>query len=46
MWQIHGVNLPDHVLRKFYFENACRLIPGVKARVMKYRQTDSTEVQP
>jgi predicted TIM-barrel fold metal-dependent hydrolase len=46
MWQIHGVNLPDHVLRKFYFENACRLIPGVKARVMKYRQTDYTEVQP
>ena len=29
----------------FYFQNACRLIPGVKARLMKYRQMESAEVQ-
>jgi predicted TIM-barrel fold metal-dependent hydrolase len=37
MWQIHGVELPDHVLRKLYFENAARLIPGVAERVGTYR---------
>jgi predicted TIM-barrel fold metal-dependent hydrolase len=28
-WRIYGVFLPDDVLRKIYFENACRLIPGL-----------------
>jgi predicted TIM-barrel fold metal-dependent hydrolase len=37
MWQIHGVELPDHVLRKLYYENAARLIPGVAERVGTYR---------
>lgn len=46
MWQIHGLNLPDAVLKQLYFENACRLIPGVKTRLMKYRQIESEEVKP
>lgn len=33
MWQIYGVNLPDEVLRKLYFENASKLIPGVRERL-------------
>lgn len=35
MWQIFGVDLPDEVLRKLYFENASRLIPGIKERLSK-----------
>ena len=46
MWQIYGVNLPEAVLQKLYFENACRLIPGVKDRLQKYRQTEFGEVKP
>jgi predicted TIM-barrel fold metal-dependent hydrolase len=29
-WRVHGLGLPDEVLRKIYFENALRLIPGVR----------------
>ncbi|MGI9472921.1 MAG: amidohydrolase family protein [Rubripirellula sp.] len=36
-WQIHGVHLPRQVLRKLYFENASRLIPGVEERLEKYQ---------
>lgn len=32
-WQIYGVDLPDEVLKKIYFENAAKLIPGVKERL-------------
>ena len=31
-WRIYGVNLPDDVLRKVYFENALRIIPGAKEK--------------
>ena len=36
-WNIHGIGLPDEVLRKVYYENAARIIPGVKERVEKWR---------
>lgn len=36
MWTINGVDLPDDVLRKLYFENAARLIPGVSERVKAF----------
>jgi len=29
LWNIYGLGLPDTVLRKIYYENANRLIPGV-----------------
>jgi len=35
-WQIYGVGLPDEVLRKVYFENACKLISGVRERHQTY----------
>jgi predicted TIM-barrel fold metal-dependent hydrolase len=35
-WRIYGVGLPDDVLRMVYFENAERLIPGVKERYEAY----------
>ena len=33
LWNIHGVGLPDEVLKKIYHENAARLIPGVSERL-------------
>ncbi|MGA7307151.1 MAG: amidohydrolase family protein [Rhodothermales bacterium] len=28
-WRIYGLDLPDEVLRKLYYENALRIIPGL-----------------
>jgi predicted TIM-barrel fold metal-dependent hydrolase len=28
-WKVHGLHLPDAILRKLYYENACRVIPGL-----------------
>ena len=36
LWRIHGLGLPDDVLKKIYSENAAKLIPGVKERVEKF----------
>lgn len=33
IWNIYGLDLPDEVLRKVYFENAERVIPGVADRL-------------
>lgn len=41
LWRIYGLGLPDDVLKKVYYENAARLIPGVKERVEKYRAKKS-----
>jgi len=35
-WRIYGVGLPDEVLKKIYFENAERVIPGVKEKYEAY----------
>jgi hypothetical protein len=29
-WRVHGLGLPEEVLRKIYYANALRLIPGLK----------------
>jgi predicted TIM-barrel fold metal-dependent hydrolase len=29
LWRVHGAFLPDEVLKKIYYENAVRLIPGL-----------------
>lgn len=34
-WRIYGVDLPDDVLRKVYYQNAVRLIPGVEERLRR-----------
>ena len=30
-WRIYGIGLPDEVLQKIYFQNACRVIPGLQS---------------
>jgi len=32
LWRVYGVFLPDEVLKKLYYENAERLIPGLSVR--------------
>lgn len=31
-WKMYGLNLPDEVLKKIYYKNALRLVPGLDAR--------------
>ncbi len=45
LWSIYGLDLPDDVLRKVYFENASRMIPGVQARLEKLPSA-TTEDRP
>lgn len=35
-WMIYGVGLPDDVLRKIYYENACKVIPRVRDCLKRY----------
>jgi predicted TIM-barrel fold metal-dependent hydrolase len=28
-WKMYGMNLPDHVLKKLYYKNALKVIPGI-----------------
>jgi hypothetical protein len=28
-WQMYGLELPDEVLKKLYYKNALRIIPGI-----------------
>jgi hypothetical protein len=30
-WKMYGLDLPDAVLKKLYYENALRIIPGIDA---------------
>jgi predicted TIM-barrel fold metal-dependent hydrolase len=32
-WKLYGMGLPDAVLRKVYYENALRIVPGIVRRV-------------
>ncbi|PHQ33489.1 amidohydrolase family protein [Rhodopirellula bahusiensis] len=43
LWQIDGVNLPPKVLRKLYYENAVKLIPGVRERVEAFAKQHSLD---
>ncbi len=36
-WRIYGIGLPADILRKVYFENAVRIIPGVAERVAAWQ---------
>lgn len=42
LWRIHGVGLPDEVLRKIYHENAAKIIPGVKSRLDDWNTSRKT----
>ena len=35
LWNIYGIGLPDDVLKRVYYENAWRIIPGVRERWAK-----------
>ncbi|MBL8849744.1 MAG: amidohydrolase family protein [Planctomycetaceae bacterium] len=41
-WNIYGIGLPDDVLRKVYFQNALRLIPGAQAKYERRAATLKT----
>ena len=28
-WQLYGIGLSDDILRKLYYENALRVVPGI-----------------
>jgi hypothetical protein len=30
-WKMYGMDLPDEVLKKLYYKNALRIIPGIDA---------------
>lgn len=34
-WNIYGVHLPDDVLRKIYYQNAARIIPGISEKLAR-----------
>ena len=34
-WKMYGMDLPDEVLRKVYYENALRIIPGLVATLIE-----------
>jgi predicted TIM-barrel fold metal-dependent hydrolase len=34
-WRMYGLDLPDEILRKLYYENALRIIPGVERGVFE-----------
>ncbi len=35
LWQLYGIGLPDEALRKLYYENALRIIPGIDPSVFE-----------
>lgn len=37
LWYIYGVGLPDETLQAIYYENAARLIPGVKEKLARFQ---------
>lgn len=37
LWNIYGLNLPDDVLRKVYYENAAKIIPGMREKVERFK---------
>lgn len=37
LWQIYGIDLPDPVLKKIYFQNALRVIPAISEKYSRYQ---------
>ena len=42
-WRMYGINLPDEVLRKVYYENALQLIPGIDKSLFPASQKASLQ---
>ncbi len=34
-WRMYGLNLPDEILKKIYFKNALRIVPGLDASLFE-----------
>ena len=45
LWQIYGVDLPDDVLQKLYFQNAAKLIPCVAEKVQRFQADAASKVE-
>ena len=43
-WRIYGIGLPDDVLRKVYYQNAVRIIPGVRRRLETSGRLTAAEI--
>ena len=41
LWNIYGIGLPEDTLKKVYFENAMRIIPGVKEKLEPVLQAEA-----
>jgi hypothetical protein len=35
-WRIYGIGLPREVLEKVYYQNACRIIPGLSKKLQSF----------
>jgi predicted TIM-barrel fold metal-dependent hydrolase len=43
MWKLYGLALPDDVLRKLYYENALRIVPGLNPDVFQASASQGAE---
>ncbi|MEM6817036.1 MAG: amidohydrolase, partial [Bacteroidota bacterium] len=34
-WRMYGLGLSDEVLKKVYYKNACRIIPGLEVNLFE-----------
>jgi predicted TIM-barrel fold metal-dependent hydrolase len=41
LWNIYGVNLPDDVLQKIYYENTTKLLPSIANNLNRFKQARS-----
>jgi hypothetical protein len=42
-WRIYGLDLPNDVLKKVYYENAARTIPGVREKLAPWLDEQAVE---
>lgn len=42
-WRIYGIGLPDDVLKKIYYENACKLIPHAQEKLDNWRKEQAAK---
>jgi len=46
LWNISGIQLPDEILRKVYYENASRIIPNVREKLLSFRASRDISAEP
>ena len=45
-WKLYGIDLPDDVLKKVYYENALRVVKGLPDQTLAPRPCYATRVSP